>query len=166
MGGRSDQAHHVEAVSGKDLGKLDLFLVRHVGKNHASQTHLTLPRSKMVDAVAEHHVGIRHDDERNVAAVRTEATDHVEHVVRGDAVLESTDVGVLDNRTLRRGIREGNAQLDEVCAGISHSYHQALGHLKCGVSRGNEGDERLSVGALRKCVLDATHEGPPRDSVR
>ena len=97
------------------------------------------------DPVGEHHIGVGHENQghrQHPGADARTISKILSVVMPPDSAL---DIGCLDDRALRGGVGEGDAQLDEVGSRFCHGPDQPLGGLQVRVAAGDEGNERLAV---------------------
>lgn len=134
----------------------------YVRQNEPVDAGVTAVRQKAIHAVGEDDVRVGHKNhgDRHVAP---QLAHKVKDLVGRCAALQSAQVCRLNHGPLRRGVREGNAELNEVGAVLRGSADGSRGRFKIGVAAGQKGDERLAV---VKCSCKITHEDPPLCSGR
>ena len=74
----------------------------------------------------ENKICVSHEAECNVRDL-PDLGDHLKNLICCGACLEGSDIGVLDDRTFRNGIRERNADFYDVSSGFSHFEDEFVG---------------------------------------
>ena len=157
LGGGGHQGDQIQAVPLADGLELLLLLKGHVRQDEAVDANAGAGGDEPLRAVGEHHVGVGHEHHGD-GDIFPQLPDHVEDLIRGNAAGQCPDVGRLDDGTLGGGVREGDAQLNEIRSGPDSLPDHPDGGLQVRVAAGDEGDERLAVG---KGLCNVTHGDSP-----
>ena len=126
LGGWGDHRDEIDALRSQDGSELLLLLVGHVRQDEAADAGVGGVLGEALDAVVVHHVAVGHEHQRRVN-LSGQLLGHGEDLVGIYATGQRPEVGALNDGTLCRGIREGNAQLDDGGAGVREGVHDLLG---------------------------------------
>ena len=159
---RCDEGDEVDAVLAARGKKFFLFLIRHVRQDEPVDANIAAVGQKALCAVGKDDIRIRHKNHGDRHAA-PQLAHEIENLVGRYAALQGAQVSGLNDGPLRRGVGEGNAELDEVGTVLRGSADGSRGRFKIGVAAGQKGDERLAV---VKCSCKITHEDPPLCSGR
>ena len=137
--------------------KLLFFLIGQVGQDQPINADLRAGRDEPLCAVGEHDIciGHEHHGDRNIFP---HLADEVKDLIRGGPRFQGADVGTLNDRALGGGVRERDAQLNEVGTVCRHGADGGGSGFQIRVAAGDERNERLAVG---KGLCNVTHEDPP-----
>ena len=149
-GNEGDEVKPVLAAQGRELL---LLLKGHVGENQPVHADVPAGGEEFLRPVGEHHVGVGHEHHGH-AHIPAQIPHQVKAAVGGGSGLQGTGVGSLDHRALRRGVGEGNAQLDHIRPGLRHGADSGSGGFKVRVAAGDERNEGLAPG---KGVSNTAH---------
>ena len=141
------------ASQAADAGGIQGDLVERQVRDHQRlHAHLSGAREEALRAVGEHRVHVGQQDERDGIAVRGR---QFEDRLRRDAGQQRLVRGALDRPARRRWGRSGDAERDDVGAGLEQRLDEpvARGHVR--VAAGQVGQQRRALGA-RRC------EGEPQ----
>ena len=108
---------HVEAGGLRFHAQRIGFLVRQVGHDHAIGAGVDGGASEALETEREHRVVVREEHQRQ-PHLGAERRHELEHARKRGARRQRARAGALDHRAVGERIREGNAQLDEVGAGV------------------------------------------------
>ena len=107
----------MEVVGRADLPHLARFLMRHIRHDDAVHAGRLEVRDELLEAVVVHVVDVAHADQRDFRELADLAHD-LEFLLEGHAILQRADRSRLDDGTVCHGVREGQAELDDVSTGL------------------------------------------------
>ena len=155
--GRRNERNQVHAEAAADRQEFLLFLKGQIRQDEPVDPDLPADGDKPLRPVGEDHVGVSHKHHRRLH-IASDVPHKVKDLVGRHASPQRAQVGPLDDRALRGGIGEWNAQLDEVGPVFHGGAHRPARGLQIRIPAREKGNERLSVG---KRLLNVTHADPP-----
>ena len=115
FGSRGDQRHQIHTVLTAERQEFFFFLKWQIRQNQSVDRSIFTPREEAFRAVGEHNIGVSHKDHGNVY-LAAEIFHKGKDLIGCNAAGQRSQVCALDHGPLRGGIRERNAELNQIRA--------------------------------------------------
>mmetsp|Transcript_98813 Transcript_98813/g.235543 ORF Transcript_98813/g.235543 Transcript_98813/m.235543 type:complete len:583 (-) Transcript_98813:72-1820(-) len=150
-GGRS-QRHKAEIVLGR-FWRHDPpgLLHRQIHHDEAVNSRFGTLLAGLCNASCQEGVVVAHQQQRHLQALSTRFPSKSDHIRIDRAILDGDDAGSLDGATICHGVREGDAELNDVRTLLLELQHSRHGISLRGIARRHKGDHGGALGLLACC---------------
>jgi hypothetical protein len=122
------------------------FFDDHVGDEDAVDASLLGGCTEILQAEAEDWIVVGEDDKAGLGALDAKGGGESEDVVQAGSVADGAFAGALNDGAIGDGIAEGDAEFEDVGAGIDGGDGDVVGGREVGVTDSDVGDETWLAG--------------------